>query len=169
MSISAVRPSRHPHSLLFAALLLTTVVSAGATTIADIEAEETPLHWAAEHGLYSIASQLIANGADVNAPDQFGRTPLHFAVRYADLVALLLASGAEVNAADMFDRTPLHAALQYPFSVAALLDAGADIDAEDYLGDTPLERTLRYGTRSRNIAVIQMLLDEGAGASRASR
>ena len=138
MSISAVRPSRHPHSLLFAALLLTTVVSAGATTIADIEAEETPLHWAAEHGLYSIASQLIANGA-------------------------------EVNAADMFDRTPLHAALQYPFSVAALLDAGADIDAEDYLGDTPLERTLRYGTRSRNIAVIQMLLDEGAGASRASR
>jgi ankyrin repeat protein len=140
-----------------------------ANNIPDIEAEETPLHWAAEHGLYSIAEQLIRNGAIVNAPDEFGRTPLHLAVAYVDVVALLLSSGADADATDMFSRTPLHAALPYPGAVAALIEAGADITAEDFLGDTPLERTLRYGTRSRNLAVIQMLLDAGAGAPRNRR
>jgi ankyrin repeat protein len=49
--------------------------------------------------------------------------------------------------------------------VSLLIAAGADIFATDYMGDTPLERTLRYGTRQRNLTVISMLLDAGAGAS----
>ena len=137
-----------------------------AQNMPDLEAEETPLHWAAEHGLYSIAERLIENGAAADAPDQFGRTPLHRAVPSTDLVRLLLDSGARANAEDMFGRTPLHAALQYPATVAILIQAGADISAEDFMGDTPLERTLRYGTRSRNLDVINLLLSAGAGAPR---
>jgi ankyrin repeat protein len=152
---------------MMAGFLATVVSSLPAQNIPNLEAEETPLHWAAEHGLYSIAEQLIANGARADAPDQFGRTPLHRAVAYADLVVLLLDSGAGANTADMFGRTPLHAALQYPVTVALLLEAGADISAEDFMGDTPLERTLRYGTRSRNLEVINLLLGAGAGAPRA--
>ena len=154
---------------LIAGLLVMSAGSLRAQSLPDLEAEETPLHWAAEHGLYSITEQLMTNGAPADAPDQFGRTPLHRAVPYTDVVLLLLDSGADVNAADMFGRTPLHAALPYPRTVAILLDAGADVTAEDFLGDTPFERTLRYGTRSRNLEVIDLLLAAGAGAPRNSR
>lgn len=152
-----------------AGLLVVSVGALGAQSLPDLEAEETPLHWAAEHGLYSISEQLITNGASADAPDQFGRTPLHRAVPYTDIVLLLLGSGANVDTADMFGRTPLHTALPYPRTVAILLDAGADIATEDFLGDTPLERTLKYGTRSRNLEVIDLLLAAGAGALRNSR
>lgn len=152
-------------TVLLALLLSISASVLQAQTIPDIDAESTPLHWAAEHGLYSIVAKLLDNGAAVDAADQFGRTPLHLAVPYTDVAQLLIDAGAEVNAADIFGRTPLHAALQYPLTVALLLDNGADVTAEDFLGDTPLERTLRYGTRSRNLAVINMLLDAGAGAS----
>lgn len=152
-----------------ATLLVMTVSPIRAQNLPDLEAEQTPLHWAVEHGLYSITERLIGNGALAGAPDQFGRTPLHLAVPFADVVLLLIDSGANVNTADIFGRTPLHAALPYPGTVAILLNAGADVTAEDFLGDTPLERTLRYGTRSRNLEVIDLLLAAGAGAPRKSR
>jgi len=136
----------------------------GAQTIPGIENEETPLHWAAGNGLTGIAAQLIDNGALVSAPDHFGRTPLHRAVRSSSMVALLIDSGAAVNTADVFGRTPLHEALPYPDTVRLLLAAGADVAAEDFMGNTPLERTLRYGTGSRNRTVITLLLEAGAGA-----
>ena len=139
---------------------------AAAQNIPPLDAEATPLHWAAGHGLTDIAARLIENGADVNAVDEFGRTPLHEAVGYTDTAGLLIDSGADVDAADVFGRTPLHMALQYPDTVALLISAGADIFARDYMGDTPLERTLRYGTRSRNLVVINLLLDAGAGDPR---
>jgi len=53
--------------------------------------------------------------------------------------------------------------------VRILIDAGADVHARDFLGDTPLDRTLRYGTRSRNLVVINLLLDAGAGAPQRAR
>jgi len=152
-----------------AAGLLLIAGSLGAQNIPDLEAEETPLHWSAGHGLYSITAQLLANGAVADAPDQFGRTPLHRAVAFTDIVELLLDSGADVNMADMFGRTPLHMALQYPATVAILLDAGANLFAQDFLGDTPLERTLRYGTSSRNSEVINLLIGAGAGAPQSRR
>jgi len=136
----------------------------GAQTIPGIENEETPLHWAAGNGLIDIASRLIENGALVSAPDHFGRTPLHRAVRSPSMVALLLDAGAAVNTADVFGRTPLHEALPYPDTVGLLLAAGADVAAEDFMGNTPLDRTLRYGTGSRNRTVITLLLEAGAGA-----
>lgn len=148
--------------LMVSLLLWPGLVSA--QNIPAVDAEETPLHWAAEKGQYSIAQRLISNGADVNSPDQFGRTPLHAAVRHAEMIVILLDAGANPNLADMFGRTPLHLALPYPVSVELLLGAGASVTAQDFLGDTPLERTLRYGTRTRNIEVINLLLDYGAGA-----
>ena len=42
--------------------------------------EWTPLHQAAYWGRKEIAELLIAEGADVNAMDDFGRTPLDWAV-----------------------------------------------------------------------------------------
>lgn len=152
--------------LYLCAVLALVVVGthASAQSIPDIEADETPLHWAARNGLLDIARGLVANGAAVSAPDQFGRTPLHRAVASPSMVAFLIDAGADVNAADVFERTPLHEALPHPESVVLLLDAGADITARDFLGNTPLERTLRYGTGSRNRQVIELLIAAGAGA-----
>lgn len=160
-------PRRHrPASLIRLAIISLAVVATttGAQTIPDVDAEETPLHWAAKNGLLSMAQGLIENGAPVSALDQFGRTPLHRAVAMPTMVAFLIESGADVNAADLFGRTPLHEALPYPESVEALLAAGADIAARDFLGNTPLDRTLRYGTGARNRRVIGLLIAAGAGA-----
>ena len=41
---------------------------------------ETPLHWAAENGQKEIVELLIAEGADVNAKDGSGDTPLDEAI-----------------------------------------------------------------------------------------
>lgn len=167
MSLSGITRSRTSYVLaLVAGLVLGLSTPVVAQSIPGIESEETPLHWAAGNGLTAIAAQLIDNGALVSAPDHFGRTPLHRAVRSTSMVALLLEAGAAVNTTDVFGRTPLHEALPYPDTVRLLLAAGADVTAEDFMGNTPLDRTLRYGTGSRNRTVITLLLDAGAGAPR---
>jgi ankyrin repeat protein len=137
----------------------------GAQPIPDLDSSETPLHWAAQHGLVGIAEGLLENGADIDAQDLFGRTPLHKAVRDAEMVAFLIAQGADVNVTDVFGRTPLHQAVSYPESVVLLIDFGASINAEDFMGHTPLERAMRLGTGSRNLSVIQLLVAAGAGGS----
>lgn len=148
--------------LAFVALMATTALSA--QTIPPLSAESTPLHWAAENGLIGIAEGLLENGALIDAVDQFGRTPLHRAARHPAMVAFLIRRGANVNVADVFGRTPLHEALPYTESVVLLIDSGANVFAEDFMGKTPLERTLSFGTLSRNLTVIELLIGAGAGA-----
>ncbi|MFW5880438.1 MAG: ankyrin repeat domain-containing protein [Spirochaetota bacterium] len=162
-------PVRSIAYLLAVLALVVTGRLASAQPIPDIDAEETPLHWAAHNGLLDIARGLVSNGANVSAPDQFGRTPLHRAVASPSMVAFLIRAGANVNAADVFGRTPLHEALPYTESVVLLLDAGADIEARDFHGNTPLKRALRYGTGSRNRQVIELLIAAGAGAPAGER
>jgi ankyrin repeat protein len=57
---------------------------------------------------------LIDNGADVNAVDKNGWTPLHFATKYNEkTVKLLIDKGADVNAVDKEGWTPLHFTTKY--------------------------------------------------------
>ena len=52
---------------------------------------------------------LLDRGAEDNAKDKNGSTPLHIAVSNGqkDIIELLIANGADVNARDKADHTPL--------------------------------------------------------------
>jgi ankyrin repeat protein len=60
-----------------------------------------------------VAELLLANKAEVNARDNNGATPLHYAAigSHKDVVELLLANKAAVNARDKDGRTPLNYAV----------------------------------------------------------
>jgi len=69
----------------------------------------SPLIQAAFRGDLEECSQLIQNGADVNATNETGMTPLHAAVssRHRAIVSLLLDSGADIDAMTKNGITPL--------------------------------------------------------------
>jgi ankyrin repeat protein len=90
------------------------------------------LHFAADEGDLIKCTQLIGDGFDVNAFDDLGKTPLHYAAKneHFDIVALLLSRGANVNAhhEPTIGDTPLgEIAGSCSLKMAKmLLDAGAD-------------------------------------------
>ena len=57
---------------------------------------------------------LIQAGADVNAREDCGYTPLHCACASGDsaMVKLLIENGADVNAVNHDGQTPLHFAIE---------------------------------------------------------
>ena len=90
-------------------------------------------------------SRCLKAGADVNARDEYGNTPLHLAVSYSKNLAVinvLVEAGAHVNARNSVGRTPLHKAGMYtknPTVITALVKAGAEISAKNKGGKTPLQ------------------------------
>ena len=105
----------------------------------------TPLHLAVELDNKGIVEALLANGADVNAKDDYGATPLHRAIwpGRKSILETLLTHKADVNARDKTDNTPLHDAVLYGDKsiVELLLARGADVNARNKEGKTPLDLT----------------------------
>ena len=99
----------------------------------------TPLHFAARDGYKEIVELLIAEGANVNANNQYGYTPLHLATT-KEVAALLISNGADVNAKIDEGWTSLHSAVAngHKEVVEVLIAKGADVNAKDDDGDTPL-------------------------------
>ncbi|WP_099221549.1 ankyrin repeat domain-containing protein [Listeria costaricensis] len=99
---------------------------------------------------------LVENGADINKPDYYQRTPLHHhaGYRYGDL-ALLIELGASIEAKDRYKNTPLHMAAESSAQmVQQLLDAGANPLAKNEMNETPLERAL---ARANNLDIPQLV------------
>jgi ankyrin repeat protein len=110
-------------------------------TPSEIHSEE--LFTAAFNGDTSEVKRLITIGANVNATEKDGNTPLHIASSWGhiDVVKLLVDKGANVNAKQkVFGDTPLHwASLSGRIDVLELLVAkGAAVNAETKNGETPL-------------------------------
>jgi ankyrin repeat protein len=109
-----------------------------------------------------VARLLIAHGADVNAKDEVGLTPLHRAAsngrkRLADL---LLTKGADIHAMDQSNCSPLHSvALCGKKRMARLLlEKGADISSKDKHNRTPLHHAALHG----QTRLVRFLLRRGA-------
>ena len=108
----------------------------------------------------------LNSGADVNARDQCGYTPLHFAAAFNSnpaVVKTLLNAGADLQAADYeWGATPLHWGAwssKNPSVITALLDNDADPNAQDKGGGTSLHAA---AFNNSNPAILNVLLDAGA-------
>ena len=102
------------------------------------------IYAAAYYGNTATVKQHIAAGADINAKNVGGFTPLHGAVGegHKEIAQLLIAEGADVNVKDkFFGHTALHDAAEYRRNeIAELLIArGADVNAKNSRGETPLD------------------------------
>ena len=76
---------------------------------------ETALHESVQfQGEHAIISLLIEHGADVNAVNNFGRTPLYHAIGSKNLrfVQILCENGADISNRDIDASTPLDWAIQ---------------------------------------------------------
>ena len=67
--------------------------------MADHANKRTPMHWAADFGQVEVMTYLLAKGANVNAKDQHGITPLLAAVyeNHANAVKFLLDNKADAT------------------------------------------------------------------------
>lgn len=125
-----------------------------------------PLDLAVIGARADIVQLLLERGADVNAKNDNGTTPLLLATpiqswakfraqKYGEdlaaaadlffvIVQLLLEHGADVNAYDNDGTTPLHV-VDFVGIAQLLLERGADVNAEDNDGETPLNHALWHG------------------------
>lgn len=125
----------------------------------------------------ALAQVLLEAGANPNARDRSGRTPLHHAIRAREVLAilpLLLRSGADPNVCAEGGRgtTPLMTAIESWFEeldkdrsiqiIRMLAAAGARLDEADGRGDTPL--ALAVVNDARDLA--SLLLELGADPGR---
>ena len=109
----------------------------GSAPAAMDDAGSTPLHCAATA---EVARKLIEAGADVNATDAKGNSPLGVAAEYnrVDVARTLLERGAEVNAHNCVGATPLVYCAIYGHmeTTEVLLEAGADPEVKTSQGMT---------------------------------
>lgn len=134
----------------------------------DKENGFTPLHWAVMGNQTNMVKFLLAKGANVNARDPYGMTPLHKAAAFGcqEIAELLTAHGADLRAFGtkygVIQVTPLHLAAEsgFPGLVQLFLDAGVDVNirTEGKNRVTPLHMAAAKGRAE----VVEILLKSGA-------
>jgi ankyrin repeat protein len=118
----------------------------------------TPLHYAAANGSTDALRAILSAGPDVNAANDFGATPLMWAIAEPEKVHLLVAAGADVNAKSKMGRTPLYLAAANDGSaptVRFLLDHGAKLES----------RALVAAAAANDLASIRILIERGAAVN----
>ncbi|KAF9582806.1 hypothetical protein BGW38_010733 [Lunasporangiospora selenospora] len=122
------------------------------------QAGQTLLHRACTSGSLDNATDLVSQGADINARDNAHWTPLHEAALagHTEIVELLLSKGADPNAFGHENDTALHDATENEHEdvVRLLLEYGANPDLRNSKGEKPCDVSEHEG--------ILSLLENGA-------
>jgi ankyrin repeat protein len=116
---------------------------------------------------------LLDSGANANAENNEGKTPLHLVSqgdydsqeRGVGIARLFLQRSVDVHARDKVHDTPLHSAAfsGMPEIARVLLDHGANVNAENKSGRTPLHQVAQgeYDSQERGVGVARLFLERG--------
>ncbi|CAH3153557.1 unnamed protein product, partial [Porites evermanni] len=124
------------------------------------------LHKAVLNGNESDVENLISAGKDIDAHDEYGKTPLHCAVgaQKLDIVHCLLRYRPDVDAHDDRDDTPLHTATRtgnLDIVLALLREGHANPNAVGNSGCTPLHIAAHLD-HLNNVSICKLLLQYNA-------
>ena len=108
-------------------------------------------------------------GADVNAKEKYGGTPLYLAACFGhtEIALALIKAGADINAKEEYGGTPLHWAAYTGQTeiVFTLVKAGADLDILDSDGKTALQVAIKRQGKGSVIALFLQGAMEKSGTS----
>ena len=138
------------------------LIAADASVVASKDvAGSTPLHHAAAFGTLESLTLLIDKGADVNATNRRGSTPIFWAIDDEAKVRLLVARGAQVRIKQVEGRTPVYQAALLGNGLAVLrylLENGGDPNVATLAGLTPLMGAALRG----DVDSVRVLIEKGA-------
>nr|WP_064591185.1 ankyrin repeat domain-containing protein [Orientia tsutsugamushi] len=126
----------------------------------------TALHYAIRAGNLEVASILLTHGANPNAQDIYGHTPLHSACsRDVQFIKLLLKHGADPNVQNCNLDTSFHIAAHHckvEIIKLLLLKNGANLNVVDRTGITPFSEcsTMFMADPEKNQEVMRLLVAE---------
>lgn len=133
----------------------------GRSQLTAIEVSLT-LFAAADRNCVDLATQLLDQGASVDARDRLGARPLSHAARagHLEMVDLLLQRGAPINARNLAGSTALYVAAERGqlSVVQRLIDRGADLDLKGRSGTSPVAAAAFAG----RAPLVKVLLAHGA-------
>ena len=121
-----------------------------------------------QKGSLQEISDAVKNGANLNASNRRGWTPLMFAVNSnpnPDVITTLIKAGADISARDNRGITPFMLAVDKGNlkAITAFIKAGVDVNAKDSGGITPFMYAAWAG--SSNPEMITALIEAGANVS----